>query len=68
MTNNVRDFVALARRWSEGGQDHYGLIFTSDASMPRDSGSLGLCVRVLGRLLGQHPADAALANRVRWLP
>jgi predicted nuclease of predicted toxin-antitoxin system len=68
LTNNVRDFVAIARRWSEGGQEHYGLIFTSDARMPRNSRSLGLYVRVLGRLLEQHPADAALANQVRWLP
>jgi hypothetical protein len=67
LTNNVGDFVLIARRWSEANQDHYGLIFTSDASMPRDAGSVGLYVRVLARLLEDHPDEAALANQVRWL-
>ena len=68
MTNNVRDFVAIARRWSESGEEHYGLLFTSDASMPRDSRSLGRYVRLLAALLERHPTDAALANQMRWLP
>jgi predicted nuclease of predicted toxin-antitoxin system len=68
LTNNVRDFVAIARRWSEGGQEHYGLLFTSDASMPRDSRSLGRYVRLLAGLLERHSSEAALANQVHWLP
>ena len=67
LTNNVRDFMPLARRWGEAGQDHSGLIFTSDSSMPRGKGGLGMYVRVLARWLERHPGEAALTNQVRWL-
>jgi predicted nuclease of predicted toxin-antitoxin system len=68
MTNNVRDFMPLARSWAAAGRDHAGLLFTSDASLPRHRGAIGRFVAVLSALMDAHPAERALANQVRWLP
>jgi predicted nuclease of predicted toxin-antitoxin system len=59
MTNNVRDFVRLAREWQARGDEHYGLIFTDN--------TIGRFVEALDILLRAHPADDALRNRVHWL-
>jgi hypothetical protein len=67
LTNNVRDFASIAVLWAKGGQDHYGLLFTSAESLPRGRGTIGLYVEVLGALFDAHPAEDALHNQVRWL-
>lgn len=67
LTNNVRDFATIAVLWARGGQDHCGLLFTSDESLPRGRRTIGLYVEVLGALLHAHPAQDALRNQVRWL-
>ena len=33
LTNNVRDFATIAVLWAKGGQEHRGLLFTSDESL-----------------------------------
>jgi hypothetical protein len=67
LTNNVRDFVPLAREWAAAGSEHAGLVFTSDASLPRHSGTIGLYVALLSALTIDNPAARALANQIRWL-
>lgn len=67
LTNNVADFIAIARRWSAQGQQHAGLIFTSDASLPRTCGTIGTYLMLLDELLAQHPAQDGFADRVHWL-
>ncbi len=67
LTNNVRDFAPLAVLWATGGQDHGGLIFTSDESLPRGRGTIGLYLKVLGALFEANPAEGALRNQVLWL-
>jgi Domain of unknown function (DUF5615) len=67
LTNNVADFAPLARSWMAEGRTHFGLIFTSDVSLPRHRATTGLYVARLGGLLRSNPADNALANRVEWL-
>ena len=67
LTNNVADFVVIARRWATEGRSHFGLVFTSDASLPRTRDSIGRYVRLLDQLLKSLPDDAALADQVRWL-
>lgn len=67
MTNNVRDFVPLARAWAAAGRDHAGLVFTSDASLPRHKGTVGRYVALLSALMAANPGERALANEVRWL-
>ena len=35
LTNNARDFLPLVGRWAASGDDHCGVLLTSDSSMPR---------------------------------
>jgi Domain of unknown function (DUF5615) len=67
LTNNVRDFATIAVGWARSGQDHHGLLFTSDESLPRGRGTIGLYVEVLSALMDANPAQDALRNQVRWL-
>jgi uncharacterized protein DUF5615 len=67
LTNNVRDFVPLARERAAQGGEHAGLVFTSDASLPRHSGTIGRFVTLLSSLMTENPAERALANQVCWL-
>ena len=68
LTNNARDFLPLVARWAGSGDDHCGLLLTSDSSMPRGRNSIGLYVQSLRQLMDANPDTRALANQVRWLP
>ena len=67
LTANVGDFMALVSQLAVEGGDHYGLLLTSDVSMPRSRNTIGLYVRVLDGYLGARPGEDALRNRVDWL-
>ena len=67
VTNNVRHFASLAIGWAARGEMHAGLISTSDKSLPRSRGSIGLYVERLRELLDGHPADDALFGQTVWL-
>jgi predicted nuclease of predicted toxin-antitoxin system len=67
LTNNVPDFVEIARRWSVQGQSHAGLIFTSDASLPRTRGNIGRFVELLHDFLTEHAESDDFTDRVHWL-
>jgi nucleoside-diphosphate-sugar epimerase len=67
VTNNVADFMVIARRWATQGRCHAGLVFTSDASMPRSRDTIGRYVEALDALLEAHPAENSFVDRVHWL-
>lgn len=67
LTNNVRDFTAVARRWATDGRSHSGLVFTSDVSLPRGRRTIGRYVSALDALLVGNRNDDAFADRVHWL-
>ncbi len=67
VTNDVLDFHLIHNQMLAAGEEHYGLIFTSDSTMPRNKASIPLWVRTLGEVLTEHPADDALKNRIRHL-
>lgn len=67
LTNNVGDFAVISRQWLAEGRAHHGLIFTSDASMPRSRGSIGRYVAALEELFDANPGDDALVDRIVWL-
>jgi hypothetical protein len=67
LTNNVADFTVIARRWALEGRPHAGLIFTSDASMPRSRQTIGVYVTALQALLRANTADDAFVDRMHWL-
>jgi predicted nuclease of predicted toxin-antitoxin system len=68
LTNNARDFVPLISRWAASGDDHFGLLLTSDSSMPRGKGTIDLYVETLRELMDANPDAGAFVNQVRWLP
>lgn len=68
VTNDVLDFHLIHNQMLAAGEEHYGLIFTSDSTMPRNKASIPLWVKTLEKALTEHPADDALKNRVRHLP
>ena len=67
VTNNVSDFAIIDREWSAQGRVHSGLIFASDASMPRHRSSIGRHVAALAELVQQNPSDDAFRGRTHWL-
>ena len=67
LTSNVPDFVEIARRWSVQGQSHAGLIFTSDASLPRTRRTIGRFVKLLHDLLIEHGESDHFTDRIHWL-
>jgi Domain of unknown function (DUF5615) len=68
LTNNVRDFMLIARRWALEDRPHFGLILTSDRSLPRSRHTIGTYVSLLGSLLSANPNPTALMDQIRWLP
>ena len=67
LTNDVADFTAISRAWAADGRSHSGLIFTSDAGMPRSRHTIGRCVDALEDLLLRHPDEDAFRDQVHWL-
>jgi hypothetical protein len=68
LTNNARDFLPLVARWAASGDDHCGLLLTSDSSMPRSRNTIGRYVETLQPFMDENPAARALVNQIRWLP
>lgn len=67
LTNNVKDFAPLASTWAAGAEEHLGLIFTSDESLPRSRNTIGAYVEKLRELLDRNASDEAFRGRVEWL-
>ncbi len=68
LTNNVADFTTIARSWAAAGSQHYGLIFTSDRSLPRSREMIGAFVMHLEAIIQANPAESALMGQICWLP
>lgn len=68
VTNNVIDFLPLHDRALAMGEDHFGMIFTDDATLPRTKTAIPRWVETLEDLLHRHPDAIALRNRVHHLP
>ena len=67
LTNNVGDFMTVVRSWAVRGQQHAGLVFTSDATLPRTHATIGRYIRLLDALLREHPKPEEFADRIHWL-
>lgn len=67
LTNNVADLAVISRRWQTEGRSHSGLIFTSDASLPRTRGNIGSYVAAVDELMQKHPEADAFLDRTHWL-
>ena len=49
------------------GRHHAGLIFTSDASMPRSHHTIGRSVTALQGVMRANPGDDGFTDRIHWL-
>jgi predicted nuclease of predicted toxin-antitoxin system len=67
VTNDVADFHSIHDRLLAGGEEHWGMVFTSDATLPRTRDATSQWVAVLSELLDAHGAEDALRNRVHHL-
>lgn len=67
VSNDVLDFQLIHNQMLLSGEGHYGILFTDDASMPRNKASNSLWVRTLNHFLKTNPAEDALRNRIAFL-
>ena len=68
VSNDVLDFQLIHNRMLANGEEHYGILFTDDGTMPRNKASMPLWVRTLKRFLEANPSEDALRNRISFLP
>jgi predicted nuclease of predicted toxin-antitoxin system len=68
VTNDIADFQSIHDRILAAGEEHAGMVFTFDATMPRSKVAIPQWVRALAELLTDHGEDDALRNRVHHLP
>lgn len=67
VTNNIKDFMSIHMAWVAAGKEHYGLVFSSDKSMPRSRRTIGIWVTSLETFLGAHPDEDALRTSFHFL-
>lgn len=67
LTNNVSDFVPIARRWADERRTHSGIVLHSDITMSRSTVNTGWFVSRLESLLQASPGDDAIVDRTIWL-
>jgi hypothetical protein len=66
LTENVADFMPIVHELVARNEDHWGFVFSSPASMPRGTGTIGLFVEALDALMIERPAENSLLNRI-WV-
>lgn len=68
VTNDVADFQGIHDQLLVADEEHYGMIFTFDATMPRTKAAIPQWVQTLTHLLSEHSDADSLRNRVHHLP
>lgn len=68
VTNDIDDFRAIHDRTLAAGEEHAGMVFTFDVTMPRRRDTVPLWVRTLADLLDKISGADALRNRIHYLP
>lgn len=68
VTENVNHFLDLDAFYRERGQEHMGLILTTNHGFPRSRPShIGRLVTALDAWLQEHPGDAPATSMIWWL-
>lgn len=67
VTNNVKHFQPIHSSTLATGNEHYGILFSDDKTMPRNRAAIPLWVSTLNKFLQAHPKDNALKNRTHFL-
>lgn len=68
VTNDIADFQAIHDQFLAAGEEHQGMVFAFDATMPRSRDAVEQWVQAISRLIAEHPGEDALRNRVHHLP
>lgn len=68
VTDNVKDFQPIHIQTLAAGDEHYGMLFTLDDTMPRSRATMPLWVSVLDEFLKDHLDEGALRSRIHFLP
>jgi predicted nuclease of predicted toxin-antitoxin system len=68
VTNDVEDFEIIHKQLLAAGEEHHGMTFTFDATMPRSKDAIPQWVQTLTELLTEHTDVGSLRNRVHHLP
>ena len=68
VTNDIADFQAIHDQFLAAGDEHYGMVFTFDATMPRTKDAIPQWVQALTQLLAEHADDDGLRNQILHLP
>jgi predicted nuclease of predicted toxin-antitoxin system len=67
VTNDADDFTMIHEQLLAAGQEHHGMIFTDDATMPRAKAEIPQWVQALSKLLTERAGEDPLRNRVHYL-
>jgi predicted nuclease of predicted toxin-antitoxin system len=68
VTNDIGDFQAIHDQFLAASEEHYGILFTFDSTMPRSKAAIPQWVQALTELLAAHPAEDSLRSRIHHLP
>lgn len=67
ISNNHKDLVPIVGLLARSGEDHYGVLLTSDRSLPRTEEGIGLLIDAIASYAkGLGPDE--LMNNYDWLP
>lgn len=68
VTENVKDFAVIDKRWAAAGKGHRGMVFTHRRRFPRAApGYVEALALSLASLVDHHPALEASGSYVWWL-
>jgi predicted nuclease of predicted toxin-antitoxin system len=68
VTENIPDFLRIEAQYREQGQEHAGLILTTNHGFPRGvPATTGRLVTALDAWLQEHPGDEPASSMIWWL-
>ncbi len=68
VTNNVKDYLPLHQRFVASGEDHAGMLFTTDQALPRSNAALNRWVQTLDHVLASNPGEDAFKTKYAFIP
>lgn len=67
ISNNAGHLVPIVDEFGLAGEDHFGVLLTSDRSLPRSSEGIGILIRSIVAFASSR-ADDELKNDCQYLP
>jgi predicted nuclease of predicted toxin-antitoxin system len=67
LTENVADFAPLIAQRAADGEAHFGIIYSTNKTMPRSKATIGRYVAALTLLMERFPDEDSFVDRIEWL-